>query len=103
MNMRTLILTGFLFSSVAIAQRGGGASSCDRACLEGFVDQYMDAMVAHNPKAVPLAANVKFTENGQRLVIPDALWNSITGRGTYHLFVSDAQAGQVAFLGTIKE
>ena len=22
---------------------------CDRACLEGFVDRYVDALVAHNP------------------------------------------------------
>jgi hypothetical protein len=60
-------------------------------------------MVAHDPKAVPLAPNVKFTENGQRLEIPDALWNSITGKGTYRLFVSDPQGGQVAFIGTVKE
>jgi len=102
MKIRILLATGFLIGSAAVAQRGGGAS-CDRACLEGFVDQYMDAMLAHNPKAVPLAPNVKFTENGQRLVIPDALWNSITGKGAYRLFVSDPQAGQVAFIGTIKE
>jgi len=84
---------------------GGNAQggACDRACLEGFVDQYLDAMLAHNPKLVPLAKNVKFTENGQRLEIPDALWNSIVGKGTYRLFVDDPQAGEVGFLGTVRE
>ena len=24
-------------------------STCDRACLEGYVDKYMDAMLAHDP------------------------------------------------------
>ena len=67
--IRKIWVCGFLLAGVAAAQRG----ACDRACLEGFVDQYLDAMLAHNPKMVPLAKNVKFTENGQRLEIPDAL------------------------------
>ncbi len=28
-------------------------SQCDRACLEGFVDQYLDALVAHDPGGCP--------------------------------------------------
>ena len=94
-----ILVCGFLLADAAAAQRG----SCDRACLEGFVDQYLDAMLAHNPKLAPLAKNVKFTENGQRLEIPDALWNSIAAKGSYRLFVDDPQAGEVAFLGTIRE
>ena len=94
-----ILSAGALLAATAAAQ--GGA--CDRACLEGFVDQYLDAMLAHNPKLVPLAKNVKFTENGQRLEIPDALWNSISAKGTYRLFVDDPQTGEVAFIGTIQE
>jgi hypothetical protein len=60
-------------------------------------------MVKHDPKLLPLARNVKFTENGQKLVLPDGLWNSMAGKGTYRLFVADAEAGQVAFIGTIRE
>ena len=67
------------------------------------MDQYLDAVAAHDPKLVLLAKNVKFTENGQKLVIPDGLWNSMVGKGTYRLFVDDPQAGSVAFIGTIKE
>jgi hypothetical protein len=83
------------------AQINRGA--CDRACLEGFVDQYLDAMVRHYPKSLPLARNVRFTENGQHLEIGDGLWNSIAGKGTYRLFVDDPEAGEVAFIGTIRE
>src|SRR5438477_5871506 len=71
----------------ARAQGGGGA--CDRACLEGFVDKYLDAIIAHDPKLLPLARNVKFTENGVRLEIPDAHWKTVTGKGKYRLFVTD--------------
>lgn len=94
------VVFGISLGSAAYAQSGG---PCDRACLESTVDNYLDAMVAHDPKQAPLAKNVKFTENGQKLVIPDGLWNSIVGKGTYRLFVDDPQSQSVAFIGTIKE
>jgi hypothetical protein len=102
MTKRLLPGVGLLLAAAAAAA-AQSKGACDRACLEGFVDQYLDAMIAHNPQLVPLAKNVKFTENGQRLEIPDGLWNSIAGKGTYRLFVSDPPAGEVAFIGTIRE
>ncbi len=79
------------------------SESCDRACLEGFVEQYFDAAIAHDPVLLPLAPDVKFTENGQRLVLPDAHWKIMTAKGKYRLFVTDPEAGQVACLATIRE
>ena len=91
-------------ATAVVGQRGqSAASSCDRACLEGFVDRLLDAFVKHDPKALPMARNVKFTENGQRLEPGDGSWRSMVGKGTYRLFVSDPQAGQVAFIGTLRE
>src|SRR5690348_4000810 len=87
-------------SSNRIYAQGG---ACDRACLEGFVDKYLDALVAHDPKVVPIARNAKFTENGVRLDIGDSQWKTVIGKGNYRLFVSDAEAGQVAFIGTVRE
>jgi hypothetical protein len=78
-------------------------NTCDRVCLEGFVDRFLDAFVKHDPNALPMAPNVKFTENGQRLIVGDGSWRSMVGKGTYRLFVSDPQAGQVAFIGTLRE
>ena len=83
------------------AQRAAGA--CDRACLENFVDRYLDALIAHDPKMLPLARGVKFTENGVRLDIGDAQWKTVIGKGRYRLFVTDPEAGQVAFIGTVRE
>jgi len=76
---------------------------CDRTCLEGLVEQYLDAAIAHDPGLLPLAPNVKFTENGIRLPLPDAHWRIMTGKGKYRLFVTDPEAGQVACLATIRE
>ncbi|MGH9351445.1 MAG: hypothetical protein ACRD2G_04675, partial [Terriglobia bacterium] len=85
----------------ASAQPDGGA--CKRTCLEGFVDRYSDALLAHNPAKAPLAANIKFTQNGQRLIPGDGLWRTMTAKGTYRLFVDDPEENTVAFLGTIRE
>jgi hypothetical protein len=96
------LLTGFLLSILGSGVVFGQAQ-CDRACLEGFVDRYLDAVVAHDPSKVPIVKNAKFTENGQKLDLGDGLWNTMSGKGTYRLFVTDPQAGEVAFLGSIRE
>jgi hypothetical protein len=86
--------------------RGGGPPApgpCDRACLEGFVDQYLDALVAHNPFGLPLASKVRFTENDQTLDLGDGLWNVTSDVGAYKLYVTDPQSQQVGFFGTLRE
>src|SRR5215813_8741221 len=97
MTVAVLLVIGIVAG--ASAQSG----PCDRACLEGYVDKYLDAVIAHDPKLLPLSRNVKFTENGIRLEVGDAHWKTVTGKGTYRLFVTDPEAGQVAFIGTVRE
>ena len=67
------------------------------------MDQYLDAMLAHNPHKAPFASDAKFTENGQRLEVGDGLWNTMSAKGSFRLFVTDVEAQQVAFLGSITE
>ena len=105
--MRTI--ASFVVSAAALGLLVGGTAgaqgnaACDRGCLEGFVDRYLDALIKHDPSAAPLASNVRYTENGQRLAIGDGLWRSMKAKGTYRLFVSDVEAGQVVLLGTVHE
>ena len=99
----TIVLGALLTSTVAGQGKGKAAPACDRACLEGYVDQYLDAVIAHDPKKLTFARNTKFTENGQRLDLGDGLWNTMSGKGAYRLFVTDPVAGEVAFFGSIKE
>jgi hypothetical protein len=98
MKTAALFSLGILLCGTALAQ-----GPCNRECLNAYVDKYLDAMIKHNPKLVPLTANVKFTENGQRLDPGDGLWRSMSSKGTYRLFVTDVQTGEVAFIGTIRE
>jgi hypothetical protein len=78
--------------------------ACDRGCLEGYVDKYMDAMLSHQPSASLFSKDCKFTENGVRLPLGgEGLWYSMSGKGTYKFYVPDIEAQQVAFLGTARE
>ena len=79
------------------------ASDCDRACLYGFVNQYMAALVAKDPGRVPWAKTVKFTENNVVLQIGDGLWGTISGRGADDLRAADPTNGQVAYCGVVDE
>ena len=78
--------------------------SCDRACLEGYVDRYLDAMLANEVSPKLFARDVKFTENGIRLPLGnEGLWFGMSGRGTYRFYVPDVETQQVAFIGTVIE
>ena len=79
------------------------AQDCDRACLENWVDRYLDAVIANDPSAIPLTEDIRFTEDGQRLALRDGLWQTMVGKGNYRLFVADEKAQQVAFIGNIFE
>jgi len=77
--------------------------SCDRACLDGFLDTYMDALEARDPEQLPLARDVRFTENGQELKLGEALWRGVTGVRDYKIYMADPAAGQAALFGVVEE
>ena len=76
---------------------------CNRACLEGLIDQYLAAVLAHDPKRLPLSADVKYTENDQVLDVGDGFWNTATALGNYKHYFADPATNQVAWFGTMKE
>jgi hypothetical protein len=79
------------------------ANGCDRACLDGFVDQYLKALVAHDAAKLPLAKNVKFTEDGVSLKPGDGLWATATGLGTYRLDFAEPEAGEAGAYAVVQE
>ena len=79
------------------------AEDCDRACLEGLMDQFLTALEARDASALPLTADIRYTENGQTMALNDGLWKTFSKNSTYRLHVSDPVAGQIAFLGVIGE
>jgi len=77
--------------------------ACDRACLYGFMDQYLDALVHKDPAKLPWSPNARFTENNVELSIGDGLWGTVSGLGDYELKFADPRNGQVGFYGVVKE
>ena len=84
-------------------QAATDAGICGRTCLQGFVDKYLDALVAHDPARLPLAKGVRFTEDGQTLKLGDGLWGTIEAREDYSLYAADPRSGQVAAFVTVTE
>ena len=91
-------LTGF-----AKPPKAPAGAPCDRACLEGFVDRYLEAMAANDPSKVKLAAKVKLTENGAILRPGDGLWRTATGLGSYRFKFSDPQTHQAGAVAVVLE
>jgi hypothetical protein len=82
MNRRLLLVVSAAFIALlavipAFAQRGAAgpaaSATCDRECLRGFMTQYLNAMVAHNPGTLPLADNVRFTEDTKEMKLGEGL------------------------------
>lgn len=79
------------------------AGDCDRACLNGFVEQYMAAVAAHDPSKLPTTANVRYSENNVEMKLGEGLWQTSDGWGSYKVYTDDPQTGHVGFLGVANE
>ena len=51
-------------------------SACTRESLKGIIGQYFSALEARNPSGLPLAAKVKFTENGVEMAVGEGFWKT---------------------------
>jgi hypothetical protein len=100
--LAAVILTGLL-APPAHASTGPIPLNCNRACLEDLVNQYLAAVVAHDPKRLPLSADAVYTENDQVIDIGDGFWKTAEGLGNYKHYFADPEFGQVAFMGTMRE
>ena len=79
--------------------------TCDRKCLEGFVNKYLEAMIAHDTSKAPFAGNARYTENAKEISlsgISTGLWTKATGLTDYKFYIADPEAGQVAYVGLIR-
>src|SRR4030088_1178894 len=87
----------------AVPSTGPIPLNCDRACLEGVMNQYLAAVVAHDPRRLPLSEELMYTENDQVLKVGDGFWKTAAGLGNYKHYFADPEVGQVAFMGTMQE
>jgi hypothetical protein len=111
MRSRSVLVVATALAAVAIgffpmrvrASIGPIPLNCNRACLEGVIDQYLAALVKHDPKGLPLSEDVIYTENAQALKVGDGFWKTAEGVGNYKHIFADPEFGQVAMMGTMRE
>jgi hypothetical protein len=92
-----------LFASLSVAGTAFAADPCDRPCLRGFVTTYLNALVAHNPSALPVAANVKFTEDNVPKKLGEGLWQTATKVRTFRQDILDLKLNTAASLVVLEE
>ena len=98
--MKHLMLVLVLIGASAAPR---GAADCDRDCLRGFITQYLDALVAHNPSALPLDAKVRFTEDSVEMHLGDGLWKDASRVRAYRQDVLDVRQGVAASQVIVEE
>ena len=104
--MKAVIACGVLLglTSIPVLAQPAQAPACDRSCLQGYVDRYIDAMLTHKVSDELFARDARFTENGVRLPLGnEGLWFRISARGTYKFYVPDVETQQIAYFGTVHE
>jgi hypothetical protein len=80
-----------------------GAADCDRACLRNTLDQYLNAVVKHDPAAAPLFIAFRQTENATVVKLGSGLWNTATSLGKVQRRYFDPVTSQAAYFGLIEE
>ena len=95
-----LLIAGSLLSTGVAAQN---ATSCDNACLKGFMDGYIDALSHRDAAKLPVVKDVKYTENGRVLDLGQGFWLTAGAPIRYRDYVFDVSSGGVAAFTALKE
>jgi hypothetical protein len=101
---RTLCLCASIaLALVSLSAAAQNTSDCDSTCLKGFVDGYFDALAHRDAAKLPVAANVKFTENGRVQDLGMGFWKTAGAPTRYRDYVLDPQTGGAAAFAAFKE
>jgi hypothetical protein len=102
-------LVAAMLMTAAAAQTGTplppnvGTGDCDRSCLQSLAEQFIEALLAHDPSKVPLAKSVRYSENSVPLPIPDGFWKNATSVRPYRLYIADPEWGTIGFYARMQE
>lgn len=96
-------LLQLLLCATASTSIFAAANDCDRACLKTTLDQYLAAVIKHDPAAVPLFVGFRQTENSVVVRLGTGVWKSVTGLGKMQRHYLDAVSGQAGYFGIVEE
>jgi hypothetical protein len=106
-TMKAAIRLFLIVASLSITLGGAApahaASSCDRECLHGIMTKYLNAVIAHDPGSLPVAKNVRFTENCVDTTLGDGIWKTASKLTPYRMDIMDVAQGVVGTHSVIEE
>src|SRR5580698_349326 len=88
---------------LALGSNLAAAPECDRTCLKGALDQYLNAVIKHDPAAANLFVGFRQTENAVVVRPGTGTWKTVTALGKVQRRYMDAVSGQAGYFGTVEE
>ncbi len=88
----TALIAALVLAGSGSAQAASN-TACNRACLSGAITAYLNGMVKHDPAAVPVAKDVRVTENIKDIKLGEGLFATATKLGTFREEFLDTRAG----------
>ncbi len=79
------------------------AADCDRGCLKGMLDQYLNAVIQHQPSSVPLTPGYRQTENAVVRRPGQGIWQTAKSLGKVQRRYFDPVTQNAAYFGTLEE
>ena len=79
------------------------SADTSRSRLEDMVGRYLEALAARDARALPLAPDLRFTENAQALLVSEGLWGTATGVETPQLVCLDPVNESAGFFALVYE
>jgi hypothetical protein len=79
------------------------AEPCDRTCLTTTLNQFIDAVLKHDPKLAPLDPAFRYTENADVVVPPEGVWKTATGLGPVQRRYVDPVSRLAVYFGHLEE
>jgi hypothetical protein len=72
--------------------------------LVGLMDDYLAALAANDPSELPVAPDIRTTENGQELDLGDGLWGTASAVPDHdYVHVVDDGGGSIGWIGVVDE
>ncbi len=100
--MRTLLL--LLLSIFGLFRPALSAGTCQRHCLISALDDYVHALVKHQPSAVDLGKEIFTVENLQPIKPGEGLWKTVTaGPTSFRIVVPDPVSQSVGAVVMLHE
>jgi hypothetical protein len=103
-TFRAVLLSSLIAAGAgAVIDAAAQPLECDSTCLKGFIDAYFEALAQRDPSKLPVAAELKYTENGRVLELGQGIWHTAGAPMRYRDYLLDPTSGGAATLTAVKE